>query len=86
MKTEILLKLLFCKRSQSCWDAAKMGAKRLGQIRVIEVSRQEREEGNVGLVVAVSEQGSSQQERDAGWQGQEPQAEEFQLGSRSCDK
>lgn len=63
-----------------------MGAKRHGQIRVIEVARQEREEGNVGLVVPVGEQGSSQQERDAGWQGQEPQAEEFQLCSRSCDR
>lgn len=61
-----------------------MGAKRHEQIGVIELERQGREEGNVGLVV--SEQGSSEQERDDRWQGQEPQAEEFQLCSRSSDR
>lgn len=53
-----------------------MGAKRHGQIRVMEVASEGREEGNV---VPVSEQGRSQQEGDARWQGQEPQAEELQL-------
>lgn len=63
-----------------------MGVKRHGQIRVIGVARQGREEGNVGLVVSVSEQGSSQQERDAGCQSWEPQAEKFQLCSKSHDR